>query len=280
MAKRPIAKPNTAGRATGRRPVPPAAAASSVFTPAARRQRPADEPAAGGTPGSLRARLDRVEAERDGLRRTVAEQGEQLRVLTDRLELLSGREADLRALLLEANLRLFDVGEPRPEPTAGGRSSGRGEANGRPAATFAAAPRDARPAGGSAGWPVAGISYRQLVARVRQVVRDQTLPGSTVVVVSKGDEELRGLDGRRGWHFPQAATGVYAGHYPADSAAAIEHLESLRARGGQYLLFPATAFWWFQHYADFKEYLDARYAAVSHEACVLYKLFQPKKGAE
>ena len=70
-------------------------------------------------------------------------------------------------------------------------------------------------------------------------------------------------DGRRGWHFPQAAKGEYAGHHPADSAAAIEHLESLRAKGGQYLLFPATAFWWFEHYRDFKQYLDARYAAIT-----------------
>lgn len=269
MAKRPSAKSNTAGRANGRRQAPPSPPLGVV--PASRR-RPAGEPAASGAPDSVRPRLDQVEAERDALRRTVADQGE-------RLELLSGREADLRALLLEANLRLFGTGESRPEPAVD-RPSGRGEANGRPAATFAGVPRDARPAGGSAGWAVAGISYRQLVARVRQVVRDQTLPGSTVVVVSKGDEEMRGLDGRRGWHFPQAPTGVYAGHYPADSAAAIEHLESLRARGGQYLLFPATAFWWFEHYADFKEYLDARYAAVSHDACVLYKLFQPKKGAE
>ena len=41
---------------------------------------------------------------------------------------------------------------------------------------------------------------------------------ATVMVVSKGDDELLKLGGRRALHFPQNEAGEYAGHYPADSA--------------------------------------------------------------
>jgi len=182
----------------------------------------------------------------------VAAKDEQLGVLSDRLDRISTREADLRALLLAAHERL--TGEQGSAPGNG---------------------RAARAPGLPSGPPKAA-AYRQLVARIREEVRDTVLPGSTVVVASKGDEELVTLgDGRRGWHFPQTATGVYAGHHPSDGAAAVEHLESLRAKGGQYLLFPATAFWWFEHYPEFKQYLDARYAVAAHDSCVIYKLFQP-----
>ena len=54
--------------------------------------------------------------------------------------------------------------------------------------------------------------------RIREIVAD-TLPAeATVLVVSKGDEELLQLGGRRARHFPEAADdGSWAGHHPADS---------------------------------------------------------------
>ena len=78
-------------------------------------------------------------------------------------------------------------------------------------------------------------AYRTTVGRIRELVNKSLPSNSTVLVVSRGDDELLRLGGtRRGWHFPQNAQGVYLGHHPADSAKAIEHLEELRARGGQY----------------------------------------------
>ena len=108
---------------------------------------------------------------------------------------------------------------------------------------------------------------------VRDVV-DRVVPGgATVLVVSRGDDTLLDLDGRRGWHFPRDATGVYAGHYPGDSRGAIEHLEVQRAKGAQYLLFPASAFWWLDHYVGFREHLDSRYLRVRADArCIVYSL--------
>jgi hypothetical protein len=116
--------------------------------------------------------------------------------------------------------------------------------------------------------------YAQVVSRIHAIAR-QTLPrGATVLVVSKGDEQLTKLERQRCWHFPQHSSGCYAGHHPSDSAAAIAHLEALRAKGAQYLLFPATGFWWLDYYLEFKEHLDARYASIFHheETCLIYRL--------
>jgi GT2 family glycosyltransferase len=149
----------------------------------------------------------------------------------------------------------------------------------------AALRRDARNGGGNAGVasrdfvPGKYLSYRQLVRRIREVVRTNLPPGATVVVVSRGDEALIELgDGRRGWHFPQEEGGVYAGYYPADGAEAIAHLEELRFRGGEFLLFPETSFWWLEHYGGFREYLKDRYRLLvrREETCLIFDLRGPE----
>ncbi len=116
-------------------------------------------------------------------------------------------------------------------------------------------------------------AYRAMIPSIRDAA-SRTLPrDATVLVVSRGDNALVQLDGCRGWHFPQVADGTYAGHHPADSAEAIDHLESLRARGAQFLLFPETAFWWLDHYADFRQHLEATYTCHhKDDNCVIYCL--------
>ena len=49
--------------------------------------------------------------------------------------------------------------------------------------------------------------------------------------------------------------GTYAGHHPADSAEAIAHLEALRAKGAEYIVFPQTALWWLDYYDALRELL-------------------------
>lgn len=121
--------------------------------------------------------------------------------------------------------------------------------------------------------------YQQLVRRIREVVRTKLPTAATVIVVSKGDNELLKLDGKRAWHFPQNEEGVYAGHHPADSAEAITHLEELRAKGGEFLLFPGTAFWWLEEYGEFGRHLDGRYRRVwDDEPCIIYELSAPRPG--
>jgi SAM-dependent methyltransferase/glycosyltransferase involved in cell wall biosynthesis len=138
---------------------------------------------------------------------------------------------------------------------------------------------EAHAAGRNGVSPESDQSYRQLVRRIRDVVRAGLPPDATVLVVSKGDAELLDLAGREAWHFPQQEDGVYAGHHPADSAAAIDHLEALRAKGAGFLLLPSMALWWLEYYPAFRQHLEGRYRRVqSDESCVIYDLSSPSRG--
>ena len=116
---------------------------------------------------------------------------------------------------------------------------------------------------------------RQVVEHVHELAATALPPGATVLVVSRGDEALVELPGGRGWHFPQADGGDYAGHHPADSREAVEHLEDLRARGAEFLVIPATSQWWLELLRRAsREHLDSRYARVggAHDGYVLFSL--------
>lgn len=117
-------------------------------------------------------------------------------------------------------------------------------------------------------------AYQELTLRLQEIVRRELPPDATVLVASKGDDELLKLDGRRAWHFPQREDGVYAGYYPSDSAAAIAHLESLQEMGAEFLVFPRTAFWWLDHYDEFRQYLESNYQLVLHDedTCMIFAL--------
>lgn len=118
--------------------------------------------------------------------------------------------------------------------------------------------------------------YQQLITRVREVVNELTEPGATILVVSKGDNELLKFDRRTGWHFPQNDWGVYAGHYPGESSEAIAHLAALQSKGADYFLLPQTSFWWLDHYREFKQYLEGTYPVVIRrdDTCIIFALRQ------
>jgi GT2 family glycosyltransferase len=125
----------------------------------------------------------------------------------------------------------------------------------------------------------ADLPYHQTLRRIREAVRTTLPRDCKVIVVSKGDDDLLKLYGRTGLHFPQNKEGEYAGYYPPDSASAIVQLEILRALGGDYLLFPETAFWWLKdpNYEGFKRHLEHRYRVVLHreDTCMIFALRQP-----
>jgi hypothetical protein len=114
-------------------------------------------------------------------------------------------------------------------------------------------------------------AYDRLVHRLRGMIATHLPPTATFLVVSKGNE-LTNLGTRRGWHFPQTEDGLWDGK-PADSADAITRLESLRQKGGQFLLLPSTAFWWLDYYSDFRRHLDSRYQRIAdNDDCIIYDL--------
>jgi GT2 family glycosyltransferase len=116
------------------------------------------------------------------------------------------------------------------------------------------------------------LGYRQLVERFRGEVDEVVPTGSSVLVVSRGDRALLELAGRDARHFPQDDEGGYLGHHPADSEDAVARLESLRAAGVDYLVLPATAYWWLDHYTGFAEHLRGHYAATERDACTIFSL--------
>jgi glycosyltransferase involved in cell wall biosynthesis len=128
-------------------------------------------------------------------------------------------------------------------------------------------PTSSRPAGGKAG-------YAGLVRRLRRLLRTKLRRGATVAVVSKGDEALVRLDGLNGCHYPQTRAGVYAGYNPGTSAEALLYLEGVRRKGADYLVFPKTAVWWLDYYAEFSEYLSRHHEKIidDPELCVVYRL--------
>jgi hypothetical protein len=116
--------------------------------------------------------------------------------------------------------------------------------------------------------------YADVRHRIHGLVGCLVEPGSTVVVVSKGDEGLVQLGANQGWHFPRTAEGKYAGHHPADAAEAIAHLEQLRQQGAQYFVLPSTYFWWLDHYEGLANHLRSRYRLVAEcpDTCLIYYL--------
>lgn len=125
--------------------------------------------------------------------------------------------------------------------------------------------------------PLSETEYAELVARVQEEVASAVPPGSSVLVISKGDSALLDIPGFRTAHFPQDPAGGYAGHYPVDSAAATAAIEDLRRRGAEYLVIPATARWWLDYYEGFARHLASHLELVSDrpDACLIYRLGQP-----
>jgi radical SAM protein with 4Fe4S-binding SPASM domain len=115
--------------------------------------------------------------------------------------------------------------------------------------------------------------YDRLVRRVRAVVARELPADATLLVTSKGDDDLLALDCREAWHFPTGQDGRWAGFHPADGDWAIEQLEMLRACGADYLVMPATSTWWLERYPEFADHLTFHYPVVcDDDACVIFAL--------
>jgi radical SAM protein with 4Fe4S-binding SPASM domain len=121
---------------------------------------------------------------------------------------------------------------------------------------------------------VSKAEYRRLVEQIRSVVAEALPADATIAVVSKGDGALLNLDCAEAWHFPASADGGYAEHHPPDSEWAREQLEAMRAKGADYLLFPATSMWWLTYYSEFADHIWRHYPAVMTDAetCTIFAI--------
>lgn len=117
-------------------------------------------------------------------------------------------------------------------------------------------------------------SYTGLLTRIRQAAASTIPAGSTVIVVSKGDDALLDLPGCTGSHFPRGADGGYSGHHPADGDDAVASLDVERSAGVEFLLIPSPMFWWLDHYGTFRRHLETCGRLLLHDAqtCMIFAL--------
>jgi hypothetical protein len=132
----------------------------------------------------------------------------------------------------------------------------------------------------AAAVPMAADGYAALVAAVHETVGRVIPQGSRILVLSKGDDELL-VPGYDALHFPQGPGGIYAGHYPADSEAAVAHLEQCRAAGAEFLVVPKTGYWWLDYYGGLAQHLLVNARVLNHdERCAIFDLrHQSEEGA-
>jgi 2-polyprenyl-3-methyl-5-hydroxy-6-metoxy-1,4-benzoquinol methylase/glycosyltransferase involved in cell wall biosynthesis len=189
--------------------------------------------------------------------------------LNTQVETLLTREKDLRDMLLEAHDQLLK----RDEEIALTLASALPPV---PAAPPTSVPPPPQPAPGAGG---KYLQYQQLIQKIRELVRGRVAEGGSVLVVSKGDDDLLQLDPCRGSHFPQREDGRYAGYYPSDGEAAVDHLRELKKQGSQYFMIPQTALWWLDHYRELADYLDRHCARIIDEptVCVMFDMVNAKK---
>lgn len=206
--------------------------------------------------------------------------GDELALILETQEQILRRVNDNRAILM-AILQRLEAWRTDPPESFGGGPVGRGEdavfrRRGTPGEGLSP-PTTGSPLGLDALPDSRVGDYELLVARMRTLVRAAIPAEATVLVVSRGDDELLRLDGRRAWHFPRSPTGRYAGHHPADDEEAIAHLEELRRKGADHLVLPRTAFWWLGHYPAFRAHLEDNYEVVLRDemACVIFSLSSP-----
>jgi hypothetical protein len=112
-----------------------------------------------------------------------------------------------------------------------------------------------------------------LMRRIWPMVRDATAPGSTVIVLSDGSDELVKLDGRNAWHFPGRDDGGHA-PCPCRGAEAVQEFEDLHGLGADYFLIPRSAYPRFDHDLEFKRHIESRYPLVVYQedASAIYAL--------
>ena len=96
------------------------------------------------------------------------------------------------------------------------------------------------------------VERSALLRRLQSVGR----PDSVVLMATRSSGDATDLGSRPCWPFPQGRDGGWAGYEPADSKAAISHLEAQRSRGASYFVLPRSAFSWRRRYPELLQHLE------------------------
>ncbi len=113
--------------------------------------------------------------------------------------------------------------------------------------------------------------WEQTLQAIARTIQQVVPLDARVLIVDKYDPTLLHLSKRKGWHFPDRQ--LLPDGYPRNDAVAIQHLEQLKARGAQHIVFPNAAFWWLDYYVEFRQYLEFSAQPLwSDEQCIIYRL--------
>jgi GT2 family glycosyltransferase len=119
-----------------------------------------------------------------------------------------------------------------------------------------------------------GAKYRAEREAVRRIVTETVPAGRVVAIATRGDAELLKIPERRAWHFPRTEGGQFSGHYPGTGTEAVKAVKELSAAGAQYLVFPASGFWWLDYYVELRTYCrtECNLIAEEPEHCMIFAL--------
>jgi hypothetical protein len=138
---------------------------------------------------------------------------------------------------------------------------------------IAAPPAEETPDVPAIAWSAPGElpPYAALVGRISASVEAAVPLGARVLVVSKGDEQLLRLGARTAQHFPQSPDGGYSGYHPTDGWAVLAELHAHLQAGAEFLVIPATACWWLEHYPELALYLETA-PLTANESCAIFDI--------
>jgi ATP-binding cassette subfamily B protein len=113
---------------------------------------------------------------------------------------------------------------------------------------------------------------RGMAKRLNAALQQHIPKGSKVVFVNRDDEEHVRFDGHEKWHAPEPQDGA-ADNPPLSDEEVIAGLESLRERGIEYLILPATSVGWLERFERFRQHLE-RYPRPTDdpETAIIYEL--------
>jgi glycosyltransferase involved in cell wall biosynthesis len=114
-------------------------------------------------------------------------------------------------------------------------------------------------------------AWQETQESIAQIMQQHVPKKARVLIVDKWDPTLFHLSRRKGWNFPERS--LMPEGYPANDEKAVAHLNQLRKRGANFLVFPHAAFWWLDYYRAFRQHLETEHACIwKDERCVIYEI--------